>query len=109
MAFSASHSEGDDLSIYRGLAEMSGQELCCRMISSRRPDTGKGPRCTLANRPEFTLRTQDQKRSQTGYMVLQDVKDKTGDQRQKTIPNHDSTGFRLNDRTDVLPFAPSVV
>jgi len=32
------------LGLYRGLAEMSGQALCFRMISSRRPDTGKCPR-----------------------------------------------------------------
>ena len=30
--------------LYRGLAEMSGQALYFRMISSRRPDTGKCPR-----------------------------------------------------------------
>ena len=30
--------------LYRGLAEMSGQDLCFRMISSRRPDTIKCPR-----------------------------------------------------------------
>jgi len=38
LAFSIWHS------VYRGLAEMSGQALCFLMISSRRPDTGKCPR-----------------------------------------------------------------
>jgi len=32
--------------LHRGLAEMSGQALCFRMLSSRRPDTGKCPRHT---------------------------------------------------------------
>jgi len=30
--------------LHRGLAQMSGQDLCFRMISNRRPDTGKCPR-----------------------------------------------------------------
>jgi len=37
-------SSDGSIDFYRGLAEMSGQELCFRMISSRRPDTEKCPR-----------------------------------------------------------------